>query len=311
MQFFNRRAIASYFLILFLVVLMTSCGGGGQSSADKKAAATVTEVDIFPNPSISLTPGQVTQVFAQALNSSGNQVFTQTITFNSGNPAIQITANGLLCAGRWDSLTTPVVCYPPGTPPAGSTTAPDPPVTATTGITSNITASAGGVTSPTTVASVHVPIASITVTPQVTPPLSSIPLCVSEGKTQIYTATAKDSAGTPLPISQIGSFNWQSTQTAVATIPGAGDTGFTNQATATAVHPGKSNIIASIGTVAPVTSTPVVFTQCLVQSINIKNTIPATPVNDTDTHFEIATGATRAMIVEVRDSTDTVLTTLP
>jgi len=93
MQFFNRRAIASYFLILFLVVLMTSCGGGGSSSADKKAAATVTEVDIFPNPSISLTPGQVTRVFAQALNSSGNQVFTQTITFSSSNPAIQITAN--------------------------------------------------------------------------------------------------------------------------------------------------------------------------------------------------------------------------
>src|SRR5882724_13346087 len=104
MQFFNRRAIASYFLILFLVVLMTSCGGGGQSSADKKAAATVTEVDIFPNPSISLTPGQVTQVFAQALNSSGGQVFTQTSTFSSSNSLIDITpTGGLLCAGKWDN----------------------------------------------------------------------------------------------------------------------------------------------------------------------------------------------------------------
>src|SRR5882724_11717518 len=180
MQFFNRRAIASYFLILFLVVLMTSCGGGGQSSADKKAAATVTEVDIFPNPSISLTPGQVTQVFAQALNSSGNQVFTQTITFSSGaqndtNP-IQITTGGLLCAGKWDNLTTPVVCTP-----ATVTTA---------GITSNITASAGGVTSPTTIASIHLAVTSIVITPQPTPPLVVVPPCVAEGKTQIYTATA-------------------------------------------------------------------------------------------------------------------------
>ena len=60
MQFLNRRAIAAYVLIVFLVALMTGCGGGGQSSADKKAAVTVTQVDIFPNPSISLTPGQVT-----------------------------------------------------------------------------------------------------------------------------------------------------------------------------------------------------------------------------------------------------------
>ena len=133
MQFFNRRAIASYFLILFLVALMTGCGGGGQSSADKKAAVTVTQVDIFPNPSISLTPGQKTPVFAQALNSSGNQVFTQTITFNSDNPQIQIgtqvgAPNGqvLLCAGTWDNTSNPVVCTPavigpvppnpPGTP---------------------------------------------------------------------------------------------------------------------------------------------------------------------------------------------------
>jgi hypothetical protein len=100
----------------------------------------------------------------------------------------------------------------------------------------------------------------------------------------------------------------------VATIPGAGDTGFTNQATATAVHPGKSNIIASIGTVAPVTSTPVVFTQCLVNTIVVGLTTPL-GTNETDTpdpaHFEIAAGATRALTVKVTDTTGATLTTLP
>src|SRR4051794_92624 len=131
MQFFNRRAIFAYVLILSLVALMTGCGGGGGSSS--KAAATVIEVDIIPSPSISLTPGQFVPLFAQTLNSTGGQVFTQTITFSSSNPAIQIgtqvgAQNGqaLLCAGTWDNVANPVVCNPvPG-------------VTAAVAVTSNI-----------------------------------------------------------------------------------------------------------------------------------------------------------------------------
>src|SRR5947209_11689787 len=102
MQFSNSRAIAAYSLIVGLAVLMTGCGGKGQSSSDKKAAVTVTQVEIAPSPSVSLVPGQVVQISAAALNANGNQVFTQTITFSSSNPAIQITQNGLLCAGTWD-----------------------------------------------------------------------------------------------------------------------------------------------------------------------------------------------------------------
>src|SRR5437868_13425179 len=141
MQFLNRRAIFAYVAILFLIAFMTGCGGGGQSGADKRAAVTVTRVDISPNPSISMQPGDVVRVFAQALNSLGNQVFTQTITFNSSaqndpNPiqiSNQVNNSAQLCAGKWDSLSNPVVCTPTSLVPS----------------TSNITASAGGVTSPT------------------------------------------------------------------------------------------------------------------------------------------------------------------
>jgi hypothetical protein len=303
MQFLNRRAVAAYVFILFLVVLMTGCGGGsGQSSADKKAALTVTQVDLFPAPSISLQPGEVTQLFAQALNSSGNQVFTQTITFNSGNPKIQIgTLNGqtLLCAGTWSdpaNAGNAVVCTP-------TTAVPD---------TSNITASAGGVTSPTTIASIHVAVANVTVVPQVTPPLSSIPPCVNEGKTQIYKAVAKDINGVDIT-STVGTFNWSSSQINVATIPATGDTGFTDQATATAVHPGDSNIIARIGTVTPIASLKSVFEQCLVKSIAVTVGTPdltKQPPEDA-THFTVATGATRALTAVVIDTTNTPLTTLP
>jgi hypothetical protein len=290
MQFLNRRAIAAY-LAFGLVAFMTACGGyGGQSSADKKAATTVAQVQMFPAPSVSLRPGEVQQMSAAALNVNGAQVFTATISFSSSNPAIQITQNGLLCAGKWDSLTTPVVCTPDGTVPD----------------TSNITASAGGVTSPTTIVNIHLPITSIVVNP-------AAPACVGEAGTQVFTATAYH--GTPSPAnditSSVGTFNWTSGNVNVGTIPATGDTGQTSQATVTAVHPGQTNITASIGTVSPISSTPATFMQCFVKTITIKNTVPTPAGNDTDTHFEIATGATRAMIVEVFDSTNTQLTTLP
>ena len=307
MQFLNRRTISAYVLILFSVALMSGCGG---SSSSAKAAATVTNVDIFPT-SISLTPGQITTVFAQAVNSSGGQVFTQTITFNSSNPAIQITANGLLCAGRWDSLTTPLTCYAPGTGPVTTppTPPPDPPVTAA-GITSNITASAGGVTSPTAIASIHLAVTSVVVTPSGAPS----PACVQEAGTQVYKAIAYSGPQVPANdiTSTVGTFSWASSQPSVATIPATGDSGFTDQATATAVHPGDSNIRATIGTVNPTQSTSAVFEQCLVKNISV--TVPAaTPpvANDSDSHFEIATGSTRALTVVVTDTSNHALTTLP
>jgi len=167
------------------------------------------------------------------------------------------------------------------------------------------------VTSPTTIASVHLAVTSIVITPQPTPPLVVVPPCVAEGKTQIYTATAFNGATDITP--SVGTFIWQSSQSAVATIPSLGDTGLPAQATATAVHPGDSNIIASIGTVSPIASTPVVFEQCLVKTITVSVGTPSsttTPPEDA-THFTVATGATRALTVVVTDSTNTPLTTLP
>src|SRR3954469_21445482 len=311
MQSLNRRDIFAYVLILSLVALMSGCGGGGSSSASK-AARTVNEVDMVPSPSISMEPGDIVQLFAQSLNYSAGQVFTETITFSSSNPAMQIgtqvgAQNGqaLLCAGTWDNASNPVVCHPfvYPTPPSNP-----PPVVA-----SNITASAGGVTSATTVANIHIAVASITVVPQITPPLAAIPTCVSEGKTQIYKAIAKDINGNDITAT-VGKFSWQSSQVNVATIPVTGDSGFDDQATATAVHPGDSNITAQIGSVNPVKSTPTVFEQCLVNSIVVSLTTPlATGETDAPSpaHFEINTGATRTLNVTVTDTTGTALTTLP
>jgi len=291
MQYLNSRAIAAYALVFGLVVLMTGCGGG-ESSADKKAAATVTQVEISPSSSISLVPGEVVQLLAAALNASGNQVFTQTITFNSSNPQIQIGVNNgrtLLCAGTWDNTSNAVVCTP--------IVIPNP---QTTPITSNITASAGGVNSPTTIASVHLAITNVVISP-------SNPACVTEKGTQVFTADAYNGANKITDF--VGTFNWISANSNVATIPPSGDTGHTNQATATAVHPGQTNITASIGNVTPNTSAATVFTQCLVKTISVSVSSPVAP-EDT-THFTVATGANRALTVIVTDSTGAPVTTLP
>src|SRR4051812_43815961 len=56
---------------------------------------------------------------------------------------------------------------------------------------------------------------------------------------------------------------------------------------ATAVHPGQTNIIASIGTISPIASTPAIFKQCLVNSIVVSVGTPSsttTPPEDA-THF--------------------------
>src|SRR5205807_240321 len=126
--------------------------------------------------------------------------------------------------------------------------------------------SAGGVNSPVTIASVHLPITSITITP-------TAPACVTEAGTQVFNAHAFN--GTTDITPTVGTFNWTSKNTNVATIPATGDTGHTDQATATAVHPGQTNITASIGTVTPITSAPAVFTQCLVNSIAISVGTPS------------------------------------
>ncbi len=298
MQFLNRRAVAAYTLIFGLVVMMSGCGGGGQSEADKKAAVTVTQVVISPSPSISMTPGQVVPLFAAALNANGSQIFSETIGFSSSaqndpNHPIQIgSANGntLLCAGTWDNTSNPVVCNPL---PLSSVPA-----------TSNITASAGSVTSPTVVASVHLPITSVVVNPPA-------PACVTEKGTQVFTAQAFNGA-TDITTT-VGTFNWLSQNANVATIPANGDTGQTSQATATAVHPGQTNIVASIGSVSPISSTPAVFTQCLVNSIAVSVGSPDITKNPPEdaSHFTVATGSTRALTVVVKDTAGTTLTTLP
>ncbi len=275
----RRLAGGGWFLILLLSLGLSGCGGGGDDSGGSGVGPPAT-VELFPS-SLSMEVGGVAQIGAAVRDADGDLVFTATPTFTSSNPAVVTVANnGLVCAGTWDSLTSPVVC----TPAAGAGT-------------SNLTAMAGGITSNIVVASVHLHVDNITLSP------ASVD-CKSQNDTQIFTATAFNN-GVDIT-STVGTFNWLSGNTSVATIDVAGPATApvlaANQASVKAKNPGLANISASI---TSTNSTAAPFTTCSPATISI-HTTDAVPV----TSFSIATTATKQLAADVVDTLGVTITGL-
>ena len=95
-------------LLASATLLLAGCGGHKSTTTNSAA----TSIAVTP-ASISLEPGQVGQISAQAVNSAGSAVVVKSITYASSNTAIaDVAVNGAVCAGKWDSDATPVVCSP-------------------------------------------------------------------------------------------------------------------------------------------------------------------------------------------------------
>jgi len=220
-----RSAIKTIFICL-LASLIAGCGGGGSSTNPNKVA----QVTVSPT-TLSLVSGQVGQITVAAQNST-NTAINATFTFNSSNTKIAtIAPSGLICAGVWDSLF--IDCNGNdslGNPVAGTTT---------------ITVSAQGVSSGPVTVSVHPSVTSITVDP-ITPSTA----CSSVAQTHQFTAHAFHNA-TDIT-AQIGDFTWIPTDGSIVSVDANG--------LATARGPGRSGIIASVGTT---TSPSVNFKTCM------------------------------------------------
>ena len=111
---------------------------------------------------------------------------------------------------------------------------------------------------------------------------ASLSTCISSGATQQFTATAF-SNGTDVT-STVGTINWLSTTTSVATVDANG--------LATAATPGGSTIFANVGNV---TSLPVPFTTCPPKSISLHIQ------NAGDTSFTLDAAATQQLTADVTD----------
>ena len=228
--------------IFTLCAFLAGCGGGHNAAA----VGPVATITLAPS-AVSLNAGDVAQLQVSALDSSKRSVFNQTITYTSTNPGVQVSTNGLLCAGTWDSLTVPINCKPAA--PSSS------------GVQSNVTAKAQGITSNVVPVNVHLPITSLTVT-------ASSAACVSQGGTMTYSAHAFDGA-TDITAS-VGAFSWSIGSATVGTLTNfttSGSAAATN--TVTAKLPGITSLNVSANSVNTITGVPTTFAECPVASISI------------------------------------------
>src|SRR5450755_4312428 len=229
---------------LLMVFFGAALSGCGSSSSVKVATFAVpANVLLTPATTASIDVG-ATLTFSAQPEDNKNTVLTQPVTYFSSNPAVAtIAASGIVCAGTWDSISSPQVCTPG---PVG---------------VAQITASTQGVSSPPTTLFVHQHIDGISV---ISVPTQSNPAapCVTKGQTFEYEARAF-SRGSDIT-STVGRFGWSTASFTVVNLSTTSTGLFQNQVLATAGVPGVSSTFATLGNVVGV---PFDFVTCPVQSI--------------------------------------------
>ncbi len=276
----NRRQLCfgAAPLAFCLAAILSGCSSG--SSTHIVSYAVPANVTLTPATTASLDVGTSLAFSAQAEDNKDNAV-TQPITYFSSNPAVvTIAANGIACAGSWDSISSPQVCTPG---PVG---------------TAQITASAQGVSSPPTTIYVHQHIESVVINPV---PVLSNPTspCITKGQTFEYAATAY-SGGADITTT-VGQFTWFTATAGVVTLSTPA-TLLRNQVQATAGNPGLSSTFASI---SGVNSAPFNFITCPVQSITLA-------VNGSSSNPIILTqGLSQTVVAIVTDSLGNIISAPP
>jgi hypothetical protein len=281
-------------------VLLTSCGSSNPTHV--VANGLPSTVSLTPSPNISLELGKFQVLTATAKNGVGTTI-TETFSYRSSNPSVATVANnGTLCAGTWDSLTTPTICTPGATG------------------TAQVVASAQGVTSPPVTVYVHQHVTNIVISkvPNQPPTLST--LCLSKRapsgnpESTLYQAFAFN--GNTDITASVGPFTWQAVSVAgqtnavsLTSLPSGstqcqnGQQGAClNQQIATANDPGITSFFASAG---GVNSSPLQFTTCPVQSISIN------ALETSQTSFLVSTGTSTTLNATVTDSLGMTLTGVP
>jgi hypothetical protein len=235
------------FVALLLLLLADLVGCGSSSPVNTTSFAVPASVTLSPGPNVSLEIGNFQSFLASALTSTKTTI-AEPVSYQSSNTAVLTVANnGLACAGSWNSLSNPQVCTPGGTGVAV------------------VTATAQGVSSPSTTVYVHQHIDKVTVSlfvpPNLPPPTNP---CYSVNQTSIYQANAF-SRGVDIT-NTVGVFSWQTLVPAVATLSTTAFGLLQGQVQVTAKVPGLTPLFASIGNN---TSLPLSFTTCPVQSITL------------------------------------------
>ncbi len=272
-----RRFPALLCIAVVLIIGLAACGGSKSSTIGPPATVTV-----IPS-SLSLTLGEVQQLTPSVTDSNGNILSNQTFTYASSNSSfVTVSSGGLVCAGTWDSLTTPIVCTPPTTGPLPTPAA-------------NITVTTGSASTTVPVFE-HAHVDAITITPGTTD-------CQSAGgdtpETNTFTAHAF-SKGADIT-SLVGPFTWTVSPGTIGTVDTSGKCTTDNTCVITAAKPGRASVTATVsGTI----STPADFTTCPVQAISLHVS------GATDTSVTLNTGQTSTLAADVVDTKSKTLSNL-
>ncbi|HEV2468553.1 MAG TPA: hypothetical protein VGS78_05120 [Candidatus Sulfotelmatobacter sp.] len=257
---FCSRGVCLIVAVLGLLDL-AGCGGGSKRGTPLYPG----HITLTPTATMSLTLGGSINFTASVQTSSGTNLNVP-VTFTSSDTSIlTLASNGVACAGQWDIAFT--TCTPGNVGVA------------------TVTASALGATSVPTYVFVHPPIDNITVEgmfPTGTPVQEP---CLSQTQSMMVEAHAY-SQGTDITAS-VGPFTWTSNNPTVVNLIPIINSYYsfpTNQATARAVTPGITNIIASANGVSSTTfqqpqyantqgaTSPILdfFATCPVQNISLE-----------------------------------------
>ena len=281
----------SYFAVA-LLSLWTISGCGGKKSSTALFPGKVT---LTPSTVSSIQLGSTLAFTASVQTSSGTNISTTFAFTSSDTSVLNLTPAGIACAGHWDITYT--------TCSAGNV-----------GVV-QVTASALGATSAPTYVFVHPPIDDIAVTGVL---LNGIPVqepCLSQNQTMTVEAHAF-SQGTDITAS-VGPFTWSARDPSVVTLTPLLNNNHaylfpTNQATATAVTPGLTEIYASASgatstsfqqptyTNSQGTASPVLdfFETCPIQTIQLE----LSQVGSQQTSFVTAKGTPENVIATLTDA---------
>jgi hypothetical protein len=274
-------SVGSVVVFLILALGLVACGGGNSAPITNPVPASLT---LSPSAAVSLEIGKTQGFTASALNST-NTAITTPISFVSSNTAVvTVAANGVACAGTWDSLTNPQLCTPGR---EGS---------------AQITATAQGVSSPPTTVFAHQHIASLSIAPvTVMNPAPAVD-CISKGQIFVYRLVAKSSSGADISSSVGSNPTWQLLTANVGGLSTAATGLLPGQVQVTANTPGTSPLFVSVG---GTTSVPVTFTTCPVQQITLE--AGNTPVNS----LAFSGSGSKTLTAVVVDTSGTTITGVP
>ena len=239
-----------------------------------KPGAGITPKTISITPSvISLEEGGAAGVSVR--DSNGTNLSPATVTWTANPPsAVTVTTGGALCAGLWDSLTTPTFCSPG-------------PATAV-----QLTASAQGATSAPITVFVHRHVERMVAngvgpitcpgnpTPKCMSPISlNAPACFANYQVQAFNNNQDITAS-------LGPINWNAVNSSIVTLSTTVSGLQFNQVQATAKVPGQTQFYATAGNT---NSAPVTFATCPVESVSLQTATGGTSLN-------VAKGSTAQLI---------------